>query len=158
METISDFITDNNYERLLVTNSSSTDNLEAPIQDGGVYGWLLVPLVFLFFWNGFIGAFTTMIFSMLFRGKGDGGSLLCLLCPPLCFPWLLGICYPISIGYEALGVWGAFGFGFVDVILPYSCGLFITIYTTKTSEPSLAAAASVRLPNQMIPMKQMIWN
>jgi hypothetical protein len=53
--------------------------------------------------------------------KGRWEFLLVSSLPPSLPSWLLGIYYPISIGYEALGVWGAFGFGFVDVILPYSC-------------------------------------
>jgi hypothetical protein len=51
------------FHFLLVSNSSSTDDLEAPI-DGGA-GWLVIPLVFFFFWNGVIGDFTTQAFSMM---------------------------------------------------------------------------------------------
>jgi hypothetical protein len=117
MVTISDFIADNTYERLLATNSSGTDNLEAPIEDGGPGGLLVLPLVMFFFlvWNGFLGAHTTLAFSMLFRGKCDE-SVMILLCPH----WLVGILIPILIGYESFGVLGALGLGFVDVILPYS--------------------------------------
>jgi hypothetical protein len=104
--TISDFITDNNYERLLVTNSSSTENLETPIEDGGL-GWMVIPVVFFFLlWNGALGAHTTLAFSMLFRGKCDE-SVMILLCPH----WLVGILIPISVGYDGFGVLGAWVLG-----------------------------------------------
>ena len=117
METISNFITYNNYERLLVSNSSSTDNLEPPIDGEAGWNWsgVVIPGVFFLFWNGVLGNFATRSFSMLCRGKCDG-SLAFLLCPH----WYLGIFIPISWGYEAFGVWGALGLGFVDVVLPYT--------------------------------------
>ena len=117
METISDFITDNNYERLLVTNSSSTDNLEASIEDGGAGwgGWAEIPFaVFFLFWNGALGYPTTLAFSKLVRGECND-SVIFLLCPH----WIVGILWPISIGND-FGVLVAFGYGFVVVILPYS--------------------------------------
>jgi hypothetical protein len=102
--------------------SSSTDNLEATMTDGK--GLMVIPLVVFLFWNGLFGYPTTLAFSMLFRGKCDPMVTLLL------FPtWYVGIILPIWLGFVVFGVLGALGFGFVDVILPYSCwAVYFTVY------------------------------
>jgi hypothetical protein len=121
MEIISDFITNNNNGRLLVTNSSSTGDLGAPLDDEETvmytYSWynLIFPGFFFFFWNFLFAHAVTEIVSLLFRGKCDP-RLVHLFCPH----WSIGILVPIYVGYASFGVVGALGLGFVDVILPYT--------------------------------------
>jgi hypothetical protein len=125
METISDFITDNNYVRLLVTNS-------APMQDSGAGAGagavIIIPGVFFLFLNMGFGCITIRAFSHLFRGgKCDGEDFSFLLCPF----WLLGIFVPILAGYLILGILGACCLGFVDVVLPHT---FWAIYHNGYNE------------------------
>ena len=128
METITDIITYNNYERLLVGNSSSTEDLE-PSLNGGAGGWILILLGLLFLiWNVWIGDVVTQAFSMLFRGNIDCDGMVVLLCPY----WYLGMLFPLLVGYYVgSGIWGALGFGFVDVILPYS---YWAVYVNTSDE------------------------
>jgi hypothetical protein len=129
METISDFITDNNYVRLLVTNSSST---EVPMQDSeaGAGEGLIFPGVLFLILNGFLngcfGDIMMKLFSQLFRTgkctKKDFNFLLIFL-----LSWFV----PILVGYLILGILGACCLGFVDVVLPHT---FWAIYYNRYNE------------------------
>jgi hypothetical protein len=126
METISDSIIDNDYVRLLVTNSSST---EAPMQDGGggAGAVLINPGLFFLFLNMNVGLgrFTIKAFSHLFRGgKCDRVDLIFLLCPF----WLPGILVPIFLGYAMPAL--VFSV-LVTVILPHT---FWAIYHNRYNE------------------------
>ena len=76
-------------------------------------------MVFCLLWNGVVGSLTTLAFSKLVRGKCDA-SVMCNMCLIFSLPCLFAIWWPFFIGYADFGVLGAFGFGFVFVILPYS--------------------------------------
>jgi hypothetical protein len=113
MQNISYFLTDNNYERLLINNSS---NVEEEFNDeGDNSGMAYIIVLFFLFWNGLLGCHVTLAFSSLLRGKCDSGVII-LLCPH----WMIGVVVPFTVGYQSYGVLGSLGIGFLDVILPYT--------------------------------------
>jgi hypothetical protein len=126
MEIISDLITGNHYERLLVTNSSGTDNLE----DLGHYEQgtdsLVFPGMFFLVWNALFAFPTTLELSKLFRGMCNG-NLATLIFPH----WYMGILVPVYAGFAGFGVLGALVLGFIDVIFPYT---FWFVYHNKYNE------------------------
>jgi hypothetical protein len=108
MEPISDSVTVNNYVRLLLTNSSSTENLDAPMPVGEVIAWLIFPGTLFLLMNVMFGCITTRALSQLLRGgRCDRDDLEFLLFPF----WLLPIGVPCMMPYVIIAV---------DVILPYT--------------------------------------
>jgi hypothetical protein len=133
METITDFITYTNYERLLATNSTGTENLGQPEPLD-----MIIPGIFFLFWNFVLGSHTTLAFSQLFQGKCDA-SVTLLLCPH----WIVGVIFPFSFGYRAAGIWGALALGFVDVILPYTFWIVSLHYINNDSNEANALEVPV---------------